>query len=108
MSAASFNLTMLSPLAVYLDEAGAGTLAARPSTLDGKVVGLLPNWRPSAAHILREVGKLLEERFRLNALVLEQPVRELPIRTGKLLDTMREKLDDFARRVDVAITATGD
>jgi hypothetical protein len=35
-------------------------------------------------------------------------VRELPIRTGKLLDTMRETLDGFAARVDVAITATGD
>lgn len=109
MSGPSLNLTMLSPLAVYLDEAGSGSaLAARPATLDGKVVGLLPNWRPSAVHILREVGKLLEERFRLKALIMEQPVRELPIRTGKLLDTMRETLDGFASRVDVAITATGD
>jgi hypothetical protein len=39
---------------------------------------------------------------------VEQPVRELPIRTGKLLDTMREKLDDLARRVDAVVTATGD
>jgi hypothetical protein len=35
-------------------------------------------------------------------------VRELPIRTGKLLDTMRHQLDDLAKRVDVVITATGD
>jgi len=109
MSGASLNLTMLSPLAVYLDDAGsANALAPRPATLDGKVVGLLPNWRPSAAHILREVGKLLEERYKLKAVIMEQPVRELPIRTGKLLDTMRETLDGFAARVDVAITATGD
>ena len=103
------SLTMLSPLPVYLDETTAGgKLAPRSSTLDGKVVGLLPNWRPSAVHILKAVGALLEERYRLKAVVMEQPVRELPIRTGKLLDTMHEKLDDLARRVDVVITATGD
>ena len=103
------TLTMLSPQAVYLDESGgASGLAPRPPRLDGKIVGLLPNWRPSAVHILREVGKLLGERFRLKAVVMEQPVRELPIRTGKLLDTMRETLDGFASRVDVAVTATGD
>jgi hypothetical protein len=39
---------------------------------------------------------------------MEQPVRELPIRTGKLLDTMRGQLDELARQVDVVITATGD
>lgn len=64
----SLSLTMLSPLPVYLDEATAGSkLAARSSTLDGKVVGLLPNWRPSAVHILKAIGTLLEERYRLKA-----------------------------------------
>ena len=105
----TLDLTMLSPLPVYLDESTVGSgLAPRPSTLEGKVVGLLPNWRPSAVHILNAMGKLLGERYRLKDVVVEQPVRELPIRTGKLLDTMREKLDDLARRVDVVITATGD
>lgn len=106
---ATLNLRMLSPLPVYLDESVTGSgLAPRPVSLDGKVLGLLPNWRPSAVHILRAVGALIEERFRLKAVVVEQPVRELPIRTGKLLDTMREKLDDLARRVDAVVTATGD
>ena len=109
MARPQLSLTMLSPLPEYLDTASpGGTLAARSATLDGKVLGLLPNWRPSAVHILKAVGSLLEERYRLKAVVLEQPVRELPIRTGKLLDTMRELLDGFAQRVDVAITATGD
>lgn len=105
----TFSMSMLSPLPVYLDEvAGASALAPRPSTLDGKVVGLLPNWRPSAIHILRAVGALLEERFRLKAVVMEQPVREIPLRTGKLIDMMHERLDQLARRVDVVITASGD
>ncbi|MBI3067528.1 MAG: hypothetical protein HYY79_01150 [Betaproteobacteria bacterium] len=106
---ASPSLTMLSPLAVYLDESTTGSgLAPRPSTLDGKVIGLLPNWRPSAVHILEAVGALLKERFRPKAVVLEQPVREVPVSKGRLLDGMREKLDDLARRVDVVITASGD
>ena len=109
MTRSPLTLTMLSPLPVYLDSATAGgVLAPRLGTLDGKVLGLLPNWRPSAVHILKAVGALLEERYRLKAVVMEQPVRELPIRTGKLLDTMRDLLDGFAQRVDVAITATGD
>lgn len=106
---ANLSLTMVSPLPVYLDEATGGAgLAQRPNTLDGKVVGLLPNWRPSAIHILQAVGNLLQERFKLKGLIMEQPVRELPIRTGKLLDTMRDLLDDLARRVDVVVTASGD
>ena len=109
MARSPLTLTMLSPLPVYLDGATAGSvLAPRPGTLDGKVLGLLPNWRPSAVHILTAVGALLEERYRLKAVVMEQPIRELPIRTGKLLDAMRDQLDGFAQRVDVAITATGD
>jgi hypothetical protein len=103
------KLTMVSPLPVYLDESGPQSkLAPRPASLEGKVVGLLPNWRPSAVEILRAIGSLLKERYPIKELVMEQPVRELPIRTGKLLDTMREQLDSLARRVDVVITATGD
>jgi len=106
---ASLNLTMVSPLPVYLDESGPQSkLAPRPASLDGKIIGLLPNWRPSAVEVLRAIGVLLQERYKLKELIMEQPVRELPIRTGKLLDTMRQQLDDLARRVDVVITATGD
>ena len=106
---AALGLTMLSPLATFLDDiSNASKLAPRPATLDGKVVGLLPNWRPSAVEILAALGKLLQERYRIKALVMEQPMRELPLKTGKLIDMMSEKLDDMAKRVDVALTATGD
>jgi hypothetical protein len=103
------TLTMLSPLPVYLDETTAGTpLAPRPETLDGRVVGLLPNWRPSAVKLLEAVGQLLSERYHVQAVVMEQPARELPQRTGGLIDALGGTLDDLARRVDVVITATGD
>jgi hypothetical protein len=103
------TLTMLSPLPVYLDETSAGTaLAPRPETLDGRVIGLLPNWRPSAVKLLEAVGQLLSERYRLQAVVTEQPARELPQRTGGLVDALGSSLDALAQRVDVVITATGD
>jgi hypothetical protein len=105
----ALTLTMLSPLPVYLDEAADGTpLAPRPGTLDNRVVGLLPNWRPSALKLLEAVGKLLAEQYHLRAVVMEQPARELPQRTGGLIDAIRDQLDDLAKRVDVVITATGD
>jgi len=104
----ALNLTMVSPLAVYLDEISDSRLAPRPPTLDGKVLGLLPNWRPSSIHILRSIGELLQERYRLKEVIMEQPVRELPLRDGKLLDTMKEKLDSLVARCDVVITASGD
>ena len=42
------------------------------------------------------------------AVIMEQMLREVPVRTGKILDGMRDQLEDFARRVDVAVIATGD
>jgi hypothetical protein len=105
----ALSLDIVSPQSVYLDEiAGSGTLAPRPSTLDGKTIALLPNWRPSAVHILTAVGELLKERFRLKALLLEQPMREVPVNRGKIIDGIRDRLDDLAQRVDVVITASGD
>jgi hypothetical protein len=103
------TLTMLSPLPVYLDEMSEGTpLALRPDTLDGRIVGLLPNWRPSAVKLLQAIGQLLSERYRLQTVVMEQPARELPQRTGGLIDALGGTLDKLAKRVDVVITATGD
>lgn len=105
----SITLTMLSPLPVYLDETtDTIPLAPRPETLNGRVVGLLPNWRPSAATLLQAVGKLLGERYTLQAVVMEQPSRELPQRTGGLIDAIGEQLSDLAKRAEVVITATGD
>jgi hypothetical protein len=100
---------MLSPLPVYLDETTEGTpLAPRPETLDGRIIGLLPNWRPSAVKLLESVGQLLSERYHVKAVVMEQPARELPQRTGGLIDALGGTLDELARRVDVVVTATGD
>ncbi len=105
----AIRLTMLSPLAVYLDEAADPILLAqRPETLDNRVVALLPNWRPSAVKLLQAVGKLLEERYALQAVVMEQLSPELPQGSSGLIDAMEERLNDLSKRVDTVITATGD
>jgi hypothetical protein len=103
------RLTMLSPLPVYQDEQDEiHPLARRPASLDRKVVGLLPNWRPSAVEILGAVGALLQERYALAGVIQEQPIREVPSRSGGLIDALGGLLDDLAHRADVVITATGD
>ena len=106
-------MNFISPLAVYLDESNPkDALAPRPFSLDGKVVGLLPNWRPAAVRILEALGALLKERYRLKAVVIEQRALltvHAARRQGKsLIESMREQLDDFALRIDVAIIASGD
>ncbi|MCH8937737.1 MAG: hypothetical protein IIB90_18680 [Gemmatimonadetes bacterium] len=105
----TLQLTMLSPLPEFLDEKGKPlSLARRPESLDGQVVGLLPNWRPSAVKILEAVGELLRDRYNLKGLTQEQPAREVPSRTGALIDGLGGLLDELAGRVDVVITSTGD
>ena len=105
----TLRLTMLSPLPEFLDEKEETlSLARRPESLDGQVVGLLPNWRPSAVKILEAVGELLQERHNLKGLTQEQPAREVPSRTGGLIDGLGGLLDELAGRVDVVITSTGD
>jgi hypothetical protein len=103
----SMSLRIVSPLAEYLDEIDASSLAPRPASLEGKVIGLLPNWRPSALQLLEAIGTLLEKRCRPRAVIMEQMLGALPV-TGKLLDGMRERLDGFVTRVDVVIAASGD
>ena len=103
------TLQMFAPTPRYLDEiAGSKTLAERLGTLEGKVIGLLPNWRPSAYDLLQAVGEVIRERCNPRAIVLEQPTREVPVKKGRLLDGMAQQLDDLARRVDAVITASGD
>ena len=103
------TMQMFAPIPRYLDEiAGSETLAKRLGTLEGKVIGLLPNWRPSAFDLLKAVGEVIQERCKTREIILEQPTREVPVKKGRLLDGMAQQLDDLASRVDAVITASGD
>ena len=105
----AMTLQMFAPTPRYLDEIdGIETLAKRLGTLEGKVIGLLPNWRPSAYDLLKAVGDVLKERCNPREIILEQPTLEVPVKKGRLLDGMSGQLDDLARRVDAVITASGD
>jgi hypothetical protein len=106
----SLKLKLISPCVGYLDEvSGASALARRPATLEGKVLGLVPNWRPAAVHILSAIGALLQERYHLKEVVMEPVVRVSAMaKGGKLLDGIIVRLEELAKRVDFALTATGD
>ena len=52
----ALNLTMVSPLAVYLDEISDSRLAPRPATLDGKVLG----WLGGTGKTLKKFGWIHE------------------------------------------------
>jgi len=97
----TLRMTFASPIAVYLDENLDGSVLAPRSSLDGKVVGLLPNWRPAAVNVLKALATLLEQRYRLKGLVLEQQVLDHNVLPA-------EKLDDLAHRYDAVIAASGD
>ena len=103
-----FTLTMVSAIPVYHDELHASKLAPRSATLDGKVVCLLPNWRPSAMQVLEALGALLKERYRLKDLIVEESMRAGSPTEGKVIDSVRGRLDEIAQRVDVVLTASGD
>ncbi len=107
---ASLKLSMISPCVKYQDTiASSSALAQRPASLEGKVVGLIPNWRPAAVHILTAIGNELKERHGVKEVVMEPPVRiSAMAQGGKLIDGIREQLVALSKRVDVAITATGD
>ena len=103
------HMKIYSPLPVYLDEElVSNTLAPRPPSLEGLVIGLLPNWRPSARDLLETLGKFIKQHYRPKDVILENAVSEVPMNTSKLLDLLQGKHDDLASRVDVVITATGD
>lgn len=107
---ASLQLSMISPCVEYQDTiAISNALARRPDSLQGKVVGLIPNWRPAAVHLLTAIGNQLKERHGVKEVVMEPPVRiSAMAQGGKLLDGIRDQLTALSKRVDVAITATGD
>ncbi len=106
----TLKLSMISPCVDYLDRiAGENALASRPASLGGMVVGLSPNWRPAAVHLLTEIGAQLKARHGVKEVVMEPPVRVSAMaQGGKLLDGIRAQLEALAKRVDVAVTATGD
>lgn len=75
--------------------------AARPSSLDGKTVGLVWNKKPDADILLQEIGKLIEERFK------DVKVKQVGI-TDCCIQLPPGELEGIAAMIDVGVFAAGD
>ena len=77
------------------------TLAPRPQTLNGLVVGLLDNTKPNGAVILRAVGRELQEKYGVREIRMFQkgyfgtPVEE-------------DRAQEIAQSCDAVIAGVGD
>lgn len=79
------------------------TLAARPDSLNGKVLGLLDNRKPNAAALLQRIGSLFSERYQLLGIVVESRL------SGEIPKEGLEKfMDALAARCHVVVNGVGD
>lgn len=77
------------------------SMALRPDTLDGKLLGILDNAKPNADKILDMVGEVVATSYNLAGLVKRQkpdPTRGAP----------QEILDEMAEQCHIAIVGVGD
>lgn len=77
------------------------TMASRPATLDGKVLGLLDNGKPNSDKILDKVAELLAEKYKLAGVVKKRKLNA----TKEAPDEM---LDEMAEECQFAIVGVGD
>ncbi len=77
------------------------SMAARPETLHGKVLGLLDNSKNNANELAKAIGDLLQERFEIKEIkVATKPDASRP--------APAEIMEDLANGVDFAVVAVGD
>jgi hypothetical protein len=80
---------------------GPSVVALRPSTLDGKVVGLFSNNKPHSEELLRMISDLLSERYSIKATVEYN-------KGGHRWPASPDGLKEMAGKCDVAIHATAE
>jgi hypothetical protein len=86
------------------DEAGSpgnAVLAARPATLDGKVIGLLSNNKPHSEELLRLIADFIGERYSIKGTVEYN-------KGGHQWPADQVALKELAEKCDVAIHATAE
>jgi hypothetical protein len=93
------GLVVLDPTAEPV--AGEVTLAPRPDSLDGKVIGLLDNSKLNSDRFLDMLAEELSERYSFAGIVRARKPTASRIVPD---DTLRE----FVEKCDVVITAVGD
>lgn len=76
-------------------------VAARPTTLDGKVIGLLSNNKPNSEELLRMVADLVKREYKVKDVI------EANKGTHRIV-APADILDDLESQCDVVITATAE
>lgn len=82
-------------------KAQALTFAPRPSTLEGKRVGLIENTKFNSDRLLQKIGKILEVEYAAAGSVMWR-------KRNASVPAHAEILDDAARQVDVVVAGIGD
>ncbi len=93
-----YQLNTLNPVAPVLGEVNATPLAPRPSSLEGKTIGLVWNGKANGDVALRRAGELLENMI---------PNVTVKFYSGAL-PTPEFIMDQAKAEVDVAIGCTAD
>lgn len=76
-------------------------LAARPSSLHDKVVGLIDNTKPNSDKLLRLVVGLLQEKHGVREVIERR-------KTAASVPVTDDVLDELTSRCDVVIAGVGD
>jgi hypothetical protein len=93
-----YRLDVLNPVAPVLGEVEATPLAPRPSSLEGKTIGLVWNGKANGDVALRRAGELIQQQI---------PHVTLKFYSGAL-PTPRFLLEQAKQEIDVAIGCTAD
>lgn len=91
---------------VTLDPRGVSThrsegIAARPTTLDGKVIGLLSNNKPNSELLLRDVADLIEAEYAVKRVIAAN-------KGSHRIPAPAEIIAELADKCDVVIAATAE
>jgi hypothetical protein len=78
-----------------------GGIAARPGSLDGKVVGLLSNNKPNSELLLRGVIDLLKEKYNVKEVVVAN-------KGSHRVPAPQDMIDDLVTKCDAVVVATAE
>ena len=94
------NVRLVDPSGIELP-AGDFRLNDRPTSLEGKTLGLLENSKANSDKVLNELGRMLQEKYGFSEVRMFS-------KHSASLPTKSETIEDMLNGVDVLITGVGD